>query len=133
MDIQILLEAIALRDAVRAGRLSRKEIQQRVHREFTAGHWSRAQIAAIVGYTTQGIGRMLRDAERPAAAPVGGTLHTECLDLALALYGAQTAEQRRNLLDACIRTGTSTRLIARITNRPLSTVTYRKARMKGTP
>lgn len=133
MDVQILVEAIALRNAVREGRMSRQEIRRRVMREFVAGHWSIGQLGTIVGYTSQGISRMVRGAVRPSPAPVGGSLHADCLDIALALYGAQTAEQRRNLIDECISTGTSTRLIARITGVPLSTVSYRKSRMKGTP
>jgi hypothetical protein len=130
MDVQILLEAIALRDAVRAGRMSRREIQERVRREFTAGTWSRGQLAAIVGYTEQGVGGIIRGAVRPSQRPVGGHLAVGTLDLALQLRGAVTREQERNLLDTCITLGTSTRLLARMTGRPLSTVAYRKARMK---
>lgn len=130
MEIQIIVEAIALRDAVRAGRLSRKEVRARVRREFSAGTWSRGQLASIVGYTEQGVGGIVRGAVRPSPAPVGGHLAVESLDLVLTLRGAATDEARRNLLDACIATGTSTRLLARMTGRPLSTITYRKARLK---
>lgn len=133
MELQTLLEAIALRDAVRAGRMSRTEIQHRVRQEFVAGNWSRGQIATIVGYTSQGVGSIVSGLQEPQERPVGGKLDLGALDLALLFYGAQTRDQRRNLLDACIRTGTSTRLLSRITGAPLSTISYRRSRMKGTP
>lgn len=133
MDVQIIVEAIALRDAVKAGRMSRKDISRRVMREYVAGNWAPSQIAAIVGYTPQGVGYIIRGSVRRGETPAGGTLNADCLDLVLALHGAHTDDQRRNLLDACIRTGTSTRLIARMTGRPLSTITYRKTRMKEQP
>lgn len=130
MDAQTLVEAIALRDNVRAGRLSRREIQERVRQEFTAGTWSRGQLASIVGYTEQGIGGIVRGAVRPSERPVGGHLSVGTLDIALRLRGPVTREQERNLLDACIESGTSTRLLARMTGRAQSTIIYRKARLR---
>lgn len=126
MELQKLIEAISLRDLVADGKLSRREIQERVRAVWLEGNWSPSQLAAIVGYTPAGIRAMLSGAPGPAERPEGGTLHVETLDLALAFHGAQVPDQQRRLMEACIRTGTSVRLLSRILDRPVSTIGYRK-------
>lgn len=130
MDVDVIVEAIGLRDAVKGGKLSRRQIQHRVRELWKGGYWSPSQIGAIVGYTPAGVRSIVRDAVGPSERPEGGTLDPACLDLLLALYGAQTRQQRQNLLAACIRTGTSTRLIARLSGYPKSTVAHHKTKMK---
>lgn len=126
MELQKLVEAIALRDSVAAGRLSRQEIRVRVRAVWAEGNWSPSQIAALVGYSPAGIRAMLAGAPGPTERPEGGTLHAETLDLALAFHGALVPDQQRRLMEACIKTGTSVRLLSRILDRPVSTIGYRK-------
>lgn len=118
-----LLDAIYVRNECRSGIRPRTWIAEQIDRLAREKNWSPSQIAAIVGYAPQTVRKRIGPLE---SKPEGGKLDPAALDILLALMGNVNAEQQGNLLTAAIATGTSTRLIARVTGIPLGTVLYRQ-------
>lgn len=122
-----LLDAIYVRNQCRSGIRPRKWIVEQIERLADEKNWSPAQIAAIVGYAPQTVRKRLGARESRVE---GGKLSPAALDIMLSLMGTVSSDQQANLLEAVIATGTSTRLIARVTGIPLGTVLYRQRVMK---
>lgn len=129
---EVLVDAIAVRDMVASGLQDRSWTRAQIIRLVEAGWWSDGQVAAITGYTRQAVGSICRDAVRPSPAPQGGTLASGALDLLLTLRGAtsQGEDPNASLLSTAIATGTSTKLISRLTGIRLGQVLYCQRKMK---
>lgn len=121
--LKVLMDAIYVRNECNSGIRDRKWVVEQIHRLASEKNWSPSQIAAIVGYAPQTVRKKLGTLE---SKPEGGKLNPAALDIMLTLMGTVTHEQRGHLLAAAIATGTSTRLIARITGIPLGTVLYQQ-------
>lgn len=125
-----LVLAIHIRDRVAAGTESQSWVRTKVLELVADGFWNDPQIGAICGYSRQQVGKMAREASavRPSERPAGGRLAPEVLDLLLELRGSTSQGSEPNALKVlkAVRTGTSTRLIARLTGVPIGVILYQQ-------
>lgn len=126
-----IVQAIAVRDKVAEGINTQEWVREQVLQMVEEGFWNDSHIAAITGYARQSVSKMSRGAVRPAERPAGGTLDPRALDVILELRGAVLAGRDANaaLVQAAIATGTSTKLIARLTGIGIGAVLYQQRKM----
>lgn len=129
---EYLTHAIDVRNKVEAGTESQEWVRARVLEMVEAGFWNDSQIAAICGYARQTVPKMARGVVRPAERPAGGRLAPKVLDVLLELRGATSQGRKPNpsLLRQAIETGTSTKLIARLSGAPIGVVLYQQRKAK---
>jgi len=123
--------AVNCRDRIASGAYAPEEVPVLIHRMIDDGFWSNAQIASIVGWRRQAVGKMARDAQRLSKPLRNGTLHAGALDVILLLQQQARAGTGTNdlLLSAAVSTGTSTKLISHLTGISLGKVLYQKRKL----
>jgi len=129
---QALLDAIYVRNKVNSGMADRQWIVEQIVRLASEEVWTDPQIGAIVGYAPGSVRRqVVRANARVGQKPIeGGKLNASALDLMLTLTGDVNKVQQANLLTETIKTGTSTKLIARVTGISLGLVLYQQRKLK---
>lgn len=129
---QFIVGAIYFRDQCRSGLRDSDWVREGIVRLIEEGFWNDSHIAALAGYARQSVSKLGRGRERPAQRPRGGTLDPGCLDLILELRAAVLAgkEASPGLVASAVKTGTSTRLIARLSGVRIGVVLYQQRRLK---
>lgn len=136
IDVHIIkvLAAVNLRNRCATGLESVDWIKEQAAALVEAGFWNESQIAEICGLTRQAVSTMARrgEAVRPAERPQGGKLVAGALDAILELQGQVKSGRgySREILRRVISTGTSTKLISRLTDIPIGTILYEQRKLK---
>lgn len=128
-----ILDAINVRNRVRSGLDGPEWVRQQLIRLVEEGLWSDPQIAALCQYARQSVAKIAAGVERPAQRPMGGALDVGSLDLILELRGAvvRGVDPSPLLIQGVIKTGTSTKLVSRLTGISLGVVLYQQRKMQS--
>lgn len=121
-----VIEALALRNAVRSNQKSKDWIIEQIDKMCAENFWNSTHIANFTGFSRS----FVSNRKSSGRSKVAGRLDITTLDVILELTGDVEEPARSTLIRTVIATGTSTTLLSVLTGISLGTILYQQRTMK---